>query len=275
MALICFAVVTATACAADGRSAPSSRLLGAPRSLAVEVLLSLGSTYLDARVAWDAGARAGGGDRVWGDLEPMQQDELLASARLVAELGPAFAAALVDVGARDRAGRVQRLAQQIDDRLDDQQDPTADLPRLVGELLTVARGELDWLAGTAGRTAADTATAGCILRRLAVIEAVHDHTAAVDDAEITSEMGVLETGLPPGSPEQLDVEADHDSLVADLERWRGWLNALGGGDLAVLGHGRVATVATPPAVVPEPIADTWHALAGAIAAARAACPAGN
>ena len=104
---------------------------------------------------------------------------------------------------------------------------------------------------------------------------MRDHAAAVGDAAIASEMGVLETGLPPGSSEQLEVEADHDTLVADLERWRGWLSALGRGDLAELGHGPVATVATPPAVVPEPIADTWHALDGAIAAARAACLARN
>lgn len=96
--------------------------------------------------------------------------------------------------------KVQRLAQQLDERLDDEQEPTAALPQVVNELLTVTRGELDRLAGMARRTSADAATAGCILRRLAVIEALRDHTAAVDDAAITSEMGVLETGLPAAPP---------------------------------------------------------------------------
>lgn len=273
LALIAAAGPLAAGCSAGGRAAPIGSVppptIG---TVPVERVVDLADDYLHARAAWRAAGHALDAtdyDRGWPDLDPAQRDAYVAAADDVIALAHDAITAAVEAGAEARAAAVRtNLAAAEAQRGGSMADPPADLGGSIDHVLAAVRGVIVDI----GDLALPAAAGRCVVGRVALAEGLADHQDGIGDAIVTAEMAATETGYPPGSIEQAETDAETARLVADLERWRGWIDA----QAAVLADPAPAPVPAldrPPLRAPEPIEDDWRAAVAIIATARTACAA--
>lgn len=234
---------------------------GLPPATAVEVL-DLGEAFLSTRAAWHAANRplaATDYDRTWNDLDGFLQEQYLAVVRQIVEVAQ-------DVAAWDETlgPRAAEIARYLDGSAD---DPPGDIGHVADRLLDDCGRLIDRLAHAA-TPAEDSA---CLSARFALAQAIPDHRQAIEDARVTAEMDVHETGLPPGSAEQQEIEIEHAQLMTELDDWETGL-AREAWDLAAAFELAPMPVVGPPAeIVPAPLTAEWAALWRAVMVARDAC----
>lgn len=263
--------LAAGGCGARGPAAPIGSVPPAMvGTVPVARVVDLADRYLHARAAWRAAGHALDAtdyDRGWGDLDPMQRDAYVAAADEVIELAGAALTAASDAGADARAATVRTSLGAAEAR---RAGPMADPPVELGGAIDGALAAVRGAVADLGDLALPRTAGRCVVGRVAIVEGLADHADTITYAIVSAEMAATETGYPPGSIEQAEIDDETAQVVAELERWRGWIDA----QAAVLADPAPAPVPAldrPPLRAPEPIADDWRAQVAIRAAARTAC----
>ena len=270
--LALLSLVLAAACGpAPARpTGPGEAPVGPPTEAAR--VLQLGDDFLTAQRSWRAARELMNGtdyDVEWEHLDAHQQSIYVEALDQVVAMADELAADAMAHGDPAAAPLRARVAATTRYREGEMSDPPDEIGAEVSRLVDDSQAALLRLA----RAIEPPAERACFLGRLELALAISAHLDELDEARLQSEMGVYETGLPPGSAEQEEVEAEAAQLGQALDAWELVLRSGTFVDVTELALEPLPELDPPPGPVPEPLADGWAAVERAVATARTACAA--